>query len=363
MRTYSTPESAHCGEITKLAVIEAAMAVGLYVWICTYLDSWQSLAAIVLAAPLMLFRSEKSADWAVEHWNRWDDVGQRMERFEGWDFAWRILIYLVIAPFVGVALRVIGTVYWAVRSPLYTLREVPRNWLRQTLCTDFMHPPEIVPLEALRGDKNGLVRFVDFAAEIRAEPDLKNKLGILFLGSPLLFFGWLPSAVYRLSFKATAIVYAPFIWAVHATVQNALPLTVRLERITKGELEKVRRGFSYFILLGFAVKAGLSFGFVKASVIPEWFSTARAAEFGLMPGVWPWWQWTLVSDAVLTFILLFFADAALGRIEGGSAWPEQTVVDVTSFISFSRVTLSLLTIAHFFALALRIAFPAAAWPF
>jgi hypothetical protein len=165
-----------------------------------------------------------------------------------------------------------------------------------------------------------------------------------------------------LSFKATAIVYAPFIWAARVTTQSPQPLKVRLERITKGELEKVRRGFSWIVLATLGAKAGLALGLVDQKALSERFPTARAAEYLLVPGSWPWWQLTLLVDAALTFILLFFADAALARHEGGRPWREQTVLDVTSAISFTRVVLSLLTIGYFFRLALRVAFPGVAWP-
>src|ERR1700694_4681092 len=50
----------------------------------------------------------------------------------------------------GPVFRIAATLYWAVRRPLKTLRRTPQNWLRQSLCTDFFHPPEIVPMDAAR---------------------------------------------------------------------------------------------------------------------------------------------------------------------------------------------------------------------
>lgn len=363
MRAYSTPESAHRGEVTKLATIETLASIALYIGICTYANSWRSLALIVVGAPLMLLRTEASADWALKHWRRWAGLADNI--IDNYQSSLLLLPalggYMLASAIVGIALRVSGTVYCAVRMPLYTLQEAPRNWFRQTLCTDFMHPPEIVPLEIVKGNPSEYLLFTDILRLRRNKSPIAILLTYI-VSSPLVLLGHLPSAIYRVSFKATSLVYAPFVWAAHATTRSNLPLKLRLERITKGELEKVRRGVSWIVISVLAAKAGLYLGLADPKTLTEKFATARAAELFMVPSGWPWWQLTLATDAVLTFILLFFADAALARLEGAHPWPERTVLDVTSTISFVRVTLSLLTVAHFFGLALHIALPRMAWP-
>ena len=71
MRAYSTAKSAHAGEITKLAIVETLLSVALYISICIVQGSWRYLAAAVAVAPFMLFRTERSADWALAYWRRW----------------------------------------------------------------------------------------------------------------------------------------------------------------------------------------------------------------------------------------------------------------------------------------------------
>ncbi len=363
MRSYSTPESAHRGEVTKLAIVEALASVALYVGICTYAGSWKSLAIIVVGAPLMLVRTEVSADWAIGYWKRWAEWIEHLLTLPSfWKGDVAPFLLALISPIVGIGLRVTGTVYWAIRMPVYTLREAPANWFRQTLCTDFMHPPEIIPLETLKGDREHDILFVAGLDLVRTQKTLLVKLVAVIFLLPFLLIGWLPSAVYRISFKATAIVYAPFIWAAHATTASDRSLKFRLERIRNGELEKFIRGFSWIVIGALAAKAGLILSLVDPTVLTERFTTARAVELVLVPGGWPWWQVTLGTAAVLTFILLFFADAALARHESTHSWPERTVLDVTATISFVRVALGLLTITYFFGVALRIAFPAIAWP-
>lgn len=164
MRTYSTPQSALNGEITKLAIIECVLSAALYIGLGVYFGTFKYLAVAVVFAPLMLFRTEISADWGLKHYRKAN------VRFAAWatvndeasisrDFS-----MVVALPAIGTAIRFVSTVYWAVRRPLHTLKDVPHNWLRQCFCTDFAHPPEIVPKEAAihEEDDNQVLSFTFF---------------------------------------------------------------------------------------------------------------------------------------------------------------------------------------------------------
>ena len=65
MRFHSTPESALNLEITKLAIIETLVSVGLYVGIGIYFGTFRYLALAILIAPLMLFRTKISTEWGL----------------------------------------------------------------------------------------------------------------------------------------------------------------------------------------------------------------------------------------------------------------------------------------------------------
>lgn len=228
MRTYSTPQSAYDGEITKLAIIECIVSVAIYVSVGLYLGTFRYLALAVVFAPLMLFRTEVSADWGLSIYSRWINFLRRLPE------PWSTLALFTLIPLTGGVIRIVATVYWAIRRPLQTLRDTPQNWLRQSLCTDLAHPPELVPLEVVKGNENWPT-FANFLDAFRSVRGL-SRVVFLFVISPLIILGWLPSVVYRVSFKATEIVYTPFIWVAHATLRNPLSLRTRLERITKGEM-------------------------------------------------------------------------------------------------------------------------------
>ena len=365
MRSYSTPQSALNGEITKLAIAECVAAVALYVGIGVYFGSFRYLALAVVFAPLMLFRTEFSAEWGLTVYKRF--MNSLLDRLPG---NW-ILIGTVLVPVGGTAIRIVATLYCAIRRPLQTLKDVPKNWMRQSFCTDFVHPPEIVPLEILKSDDNdSITTFTGFVKILREweEPGglgweiVAGLLWALIL-LPFVLVGWLPSLIYRVSFKATALVYTPFIWVAHATLRNPLSVKARLERITKGELEKVRRGLSWIILTTLVAKVALVFSWVDRAYIESKFPSQKfVASFVILDG-WPWWQITLGADALLTFCLLFFADAALARLDGQQTWREATVLQTVSTVSFLRAALSLVTISHFFHIALVAVAPASMRPF
>lgn len=356
MRTYSTPQSALNQEITKLAIIESIAAIGLYVAIGAYLGTFRYLAAAVIFAPLMLFRTEVSAEWGFKIYERSLNKLDENEFLNRLPPVGRSIAKMLITPAVGTSLRIVATVYWAVRRPLQTLGDTPQNWLRQCLCTDFVHPPELVPLEAAKGSSN-IPTFLGFLEVLRDEPEFSSRAVLIIAASPFILLGWVPSIVYRISFKATALAYTPFIWAAHATLRSQLPVKTRLERITKGELEKVRRGFSWIIVTTLVAKFALLFTWVDRAYVESKFPSQKfVANFVILDG-WPWWQITLGTDAVLTFVLLFFADAALARLDGEKTWREGTVLKTLATVSFVRAILSIATVSHFFYVAFRASAP------
>ncbi|MDQ1558951.1 MAG: hypothetical protein QOD32_2011, partial [Pyrinomonadaceae bacterium] len=322
-----------------------------------YLGTFKYLAVAVVFAPLMLFRTDFSADWGLHLYERLTDhLSAEWDRSNGIRKGLVAILTLIALPLAGTAIRVVATVYWAVRRPLQTLRDAPRNWLRQCFCTDLAHPPEIVPKEAIT-DNNTVIKFSSLLNDVRREERIFDKAGIISISLPFIILGWIPSLIYRVSFKATALAYTPFVFVAHATLRNPLPVKARLERVTKGELEKVRHWISGLVLTTLVAKLALIFTWVDRSYVESMFPSQRiVTNFVVLDG-WPWWQITLGADAVLTFILLFFADAALARIEGERPWPEGFVMTTVASISFLRAALSIVTISHFFHIALLAAVP------
>ena len=342
MRFHSTPESVQSGEITQLAIIECVIAVAIYVGIGMYFRTFQYLAVAVALAPLTLLRTDASVRWGLEKWDRIWDLPARLP-------VWGPLagLFGLASIVAGSAIRLSATLYWALRRPLDTLEAMPRNWLRQSFCTDLFYPPEVVPPETIYGDHTKIPSFRFWATALPSEKKAFGRVSLLLGG--LIFF--LPPLVYRISFKATSLAYSPFVWVAHATLRTPEAIKLRFERITKGELEKTRRWMSGFIGLALVTKVALVLGWIDVSAALARFPSKRFVEF-LSGNTWPWWVITLGIDALMTFCLLWYADAALARLEGKDAWQEETITKTVSTASFLRASLGIVTMSHFFYVAL-----------
>jgi hypothetical protein len=357
MRFHSTPESVQNGEITKLAIIECFVSVAVYVGIAIHFKTLRYFAVAVAFAPLTLLRTDASIHWGLEMYRR------AAKRFEG--TLWSPLVIMLYAATVrpllaisGLAIRIAATFYCSLLRPLETLQEVPHNWLRQALCTDFFYPPEVVPSEAAQDDlqtfKNnvgGMYLVVRDVLVHSGSKGLFRLLPVLIASIPFNVAAFLPPLFYRVSFKATSLVYYPFVWVAGLTVGSTESLKTRLERFTKGELEKTRRWVSGLVVTALAVKLGMSLGWIDMSEALSKIPFKKLVENFLVPHVWQWWQATLGLDALLTFFLLYYADAALTRLDTKDAWDSEAVTKTISSVSFLRASLAILTMSHFFWLA------------
>jgi hypothetical protein len=352
MRFHSTTESVGNGEITQLALIECVVAASAYVLVGIHLGTFRHLALPIAFAPLLLLRTEGSMRWGLLKYEQVSNTLAEVAAGGSWMATPIWLLFGVLAAFAGCGIRIVSTLFWAAKNPLATLRLIPQNWVRQSFCTDFFFAPEIVPGESQMRDSptSPILPFRDVLKEvIRAE---HKWFVFVFLALPLLVIGFLPSLCYRISFKATALAYAPFVWVAHVTLDSSKEVKFRLKRITNGELEKTRRWLSGLIVSAIGAKVALSRGWVDVSAVLAKFPSQRLIESLLIPRVWPWWVITLGIDALLTFSLLYYADAALARIEGNHPWGGAAVGPTISTVSFVRASLSIATMSHFFLVAL-----------
>ena len=339
MRTFSTPESALKGEITKLAIVECIISIAIYVAIGYYRHTFSHYAWAAAIAPLLLFRTDESSLWGLDLFGRFLDAVRRIPDPVG------VFLTLILVPIAAFTIRVIATAYWLLRRPVHTISEMPRNWIRQALCTDFHHPPEMLPLEAAKGDEDKVPVLSELLSAIRRESSSALQVVATISFLPMLAVGYLPPLLYRVSFKATALVYTPFVWVAHTSLHSPLNTKTRLVRITKAEIEKVRRKFSFFVLGIIAVKLGIILGWFDIKQLLTKIPSPKLVNSIVEPATFPWWQGTLAADALITYALFFFADAALVRLDK-NIWPERLIVGTVSGGTFLRNVLSILTMAH-----------------
>ena len=357
-------------EITKLAIIETVLAVAIYAYLGIHMGTFKYLALAVVFAPLMLFRTKESAEWGILVYGKWhkktDAIVDKTinskflldSRLGDITFYLGIVLSTIAMVLGGIIIRITATVYWGVRRPLSTLKEAPGNWLRQSLCTDFFHPPEIVPLEALRwNNESERITFISTIKDIIGMNGFGEKLVWSMVASPVVIIGYLPPLIYRVTFKATSIAYLPFIWVIRETLSSTVSVKERLKRFKDSEIEKTRQKISWFIIFTLIGKFLYVYGWLERSRFEDKFPSTRFIDDVVNPYGLPWWQFTLGVDAALTIILIYFPGLALYRIEQKKIWSENFALNTVSTISLLRATLSIVTISFFFYVALKNAAP------
>lgn len=343
MRFLSTPESAERLEPSVLAILETLASTALWISVALWLNSSRHISVAIVLAPLMLFRTAESMqlgfDW-IRRWLAWVD-----RRRSG-----RVFLAVGLLAPAALVIRVISTVVATRRHPLEALRSAPANWTRQAICIDFSQPPEFLPGEATQGDTPAFAMFARGIRLVRSRPKRLLAL-VVFVAT------FLPPALYRVTFKATAIVYAPFIWVIQSTLHQTLSTADRLERLRKGEIEKVRRKWSLLALSLLVTKTGVLLGWLRLDQLKSVIPSPQVLSAFVVPDHLPLWQIAVGVNCVLTFLLLWLADAASPRLASG-LWPEIPVARAITALSFTRGVLSLFSVGAGFAIALRELWPA-----
>lgn len=357
MRMHSTPASAHAEEVTLLGIGECIAAVCLYTAIGVYLHTFIYYYVAIALAPLSLLRTDRSS---LHAWSSGYTIKLLLtdERNKVGKF---ILLWFFLAPLI----RVITLITDILARPIDAIRSIPDNWVRQALCTDIYHPPEIFPLENVRAANWGGTRLPTFPEFLRNFRKVRldmieNGISLLWFYPLflLMFFPYIPSLIYRISFKATAIVYLPLVWASHLTYKSPNPWPHLAERIANGKFESDVRKVSYFILVLFVYKIGLSTGFITQEAAIDKYVSKKFVEILLVNRAWTWWQLMLAGNVILTYILYYIADWALSVNDTISDQKRKVISDLFLFAVFVRSSLSVVSVTYLVGVALFYAF----WP-
>lgn len=372
MRRTSTPTSAIALEPTWLAVFETVASVALYLALCHWVGSFLPLAVGIALAPLTLLRTEQSISWGLSAGSAWGSAKKRWTDFvsASWERVLNksLLLAMAMVPLVVIldalpmmfsaamfpAFRTVTTVAAALARPLDALRGMPNNWVRQTLCMDFHHPPEVLPgSERVKTDHVPVLRDLSPATE--------GGWGAMILMFPFWLLAalmFVPAAVYRITFKATAVVYAPLVFVAKATLDRGLGLKSSLARITKGEFEKLRRWWARFALAVLLAKVLVLLGLLPLDKLRDWVPSDELIAIAVVPDSWPAWQIAVAGNALLTFGLLYWADAMFARLEARTLKRERVVANTLDLVTFTRGALSIYTVTVGFLISANLAFPA-----
>lgn len=312
--------------------------------------------AIAFALLLLLFRTDTLSELALRMWSKVP---------EGIIYGTSALVLIVgllllsipfciLYPISAVCIRIIVGTWMTLRYPFEALREMPNNWVRQSLYVDLYRPPELIPGESLQTEicvlkfAEVVERMTDRQPYSPYGPSELLRIFNIYFGLMLMMLGYIPSVLLRVSFKATSVVYVPLVWMVQLTINSSLSLRLRLERIQKGELEKSRRALSLVILSVFLIKLSAVVGLFDIDETLTRFPSRVLADVFVYSKGWPVWQVALVFDAAMTYVLLFFSDAALARFGTPHEWPERRAIALISTLTFLRAIVAGVGVGHLF---------------
>ena len=225
---------------------------------------------------------------------------------------------------------------------------------------DIKRIPLTAPIPTFRkvflGEKDPAVEWLE-----KERPDLvRDKMPVdwrwrvLRGGMTLLLFvpAYIPPLLYRISLKATCIVYAPFVWVAGVTAGISEPREARLERIARGKFEAYRRRFSGFVMSIALAKWAVNHGLIGSTSALDkiFFGNSIVMHDVLGPKAWQWWQCAFIFDAAVTLCLGVFADAALSRLRlQGDNQGAQLIADSVYTLTFIRAAVAVTIMACSFA--------------
>jgi hypothetical protein len=166
---------------------------------------------------------------------------------------------------------------------------------------------------------------------------------------------FLPVFAYRLSLKATSIIYAPLVFVAHSTFSEGKDLRTKLELIKRGDLSRIRVWYGVIAIAAFLVKLVLMMNLPNFA---EWWNghpVSRFLAIYFAPAEIPKWQLAELANSVLAIGSMLFARHALLRYELQHPWPEVPVKRLLGFVSALRWLLALYAIVCLGYLTMRAA--------
>lgn len=331
---FSSVDSFNAGKVSIFAMVEFLAAIALLAWLLAdgrFVNLWLVGS---LTAVLLLLRTPRSiangARWLdrLDYWT--DQIAFAPLKLTSGILQWLVLpMVLLIAPAYAiitlliVPIRMIATAEAAVRHPLQTLREIPRNWYRQIFCIDSIAMPEVVPgFNELKRDGWTPLQF----PLLRDDLIHGNWLERFFsLAIAVSVFG--PMLVYRLSFKLTGMAWVPLLWVVDPLRPGSDTVREKLEDLRHGIVVKLALAWSVFVVAAFAAKLfyNAALSFLPPLLYQE-----------LVVTTYPWHIAAAVNGAV-AIALFLFADRQLVQLSRDKALsPKVLQALITGTITFRR---------------------------
>jgi hypothetical protein len=242
VRIWSTPASAARGQLSLAAVIESFLSASTVILLAIRFGITRPLVFSVWVSPFLLLRTPASVRNGLIWLVRWYYISKRFP------ISSRTLIFCLGA----IPIRIITTTKAFLASPLKSLENVPQNWFQLTFCTDIAHPPELVGgIETAEPQLAFDLELTRFRPTSTVNPIGRPNLEWTFYGARLVLFyiAYLPAIIWRLSFKASTLIYLPFVYMAHRASRPAQDFVQQLHDIKGLEIERLRRVLAWIVVV------------------------------------------------------------------------------------------------------------------
>jgi hypothetical protein len=237
---------------------------------------------------------------------------------------------------------------------------MPDNWRRQALCTDMFYPPEMFPLEneLVRQNPFGMhlptfgaavTAFRKFTAQERGSMLGRMLSYLIFI---VFLYPYVLSVIYRVTFKATSIIYLPFAWATSVRFIFTEGWPFQVKRILEGKSEASRRNVSNFLAIAFACKVLVIYNWVTPAAVIGKIGSEKFAKIFILNDSWPLWQDILLINVAITYCLYWMADLALAMENKLSTVERELTENVFIFLWLFRSYTSIGVIVYLFIINL-----------
>ncbi len=177
--------------------------------------------------------------------------------------------------------------------------------------------------------------------------EAKNLLSKLIGQLVFALFGLivaLPAWLYRWSLKGTFILYSPLVWVAHRSFADSA--WDRLQDVSELAFHRLVRGYSVLVLILLSSRVGLDALYPSWHLLWAGLPSAALLDAALAPHALPIWQLAMATNAIMAWVLYFFADWALARHARQRAPGERTVNGVLRTVWLVRTSLSVYVILN-----------------
>ncbi len=261
------------------------------------------------------------------------------------------IIRPIIVCLGAIAIRFVVAVYSTVRHFSITMPRIPENWYRLTFATDLFHPPELVPGAETIDPQLTLATGADrIRYNSRKTADSQSpgtsSLALELRGGMLLWLlGYLPTLVWRMTFKSTCIVYLPLVWIAHRGANTNPSFRERVHMIKHAEIEKTRRALAWIVVI---VQTAIPFAFaLQVAQLIDGIGSSLGREllhYSVVTTDIKLWHVARLSTAVITLGVFFWGDSMTRRMSDIDQSSDNHRVLLNSLIAL-RSVLSVYVIA------------------